>query len=59
MFLSATQTNSFFILQIMDGLMKSIAVDLDVGSIANVAALSDDSNISEVGKEIQYILKSS
>ena len=49
----------FFILQIMDGLMKNIAVDLDVGTIANFAALSADSNISEVGKEIQYILESS
>ena len=43
----------------MDGLMKNIAVDLDVGTIANSAALSADSNISEVGKEIQYILESS
>ena len=50
---------SFFILQIMDGLMKNIAVDLDVGTIANFAALSADSNISKVDKEIQYILESS
>lgn len=38
--------------------MRNIALDLDVESIANSAALSTDPLVSEVGKEIQHILKS-
>lgn len=43
---------------ILDGLVKSVALDLDIKSIADAALVSSDSQVSEVGKDIQHVLKS-
>ncbi|KAG1348148.1 phospholipase A-2-activating protein-like [Cocos nucifera] len=41
----------------LDGLVKSIAIDLDVQSVANDAKASMESKIAEVGADIELIIK--
>lgn len=41
----------------LDGLVKSIAIDLDVQSVANDAKASMESRIAEVGADIELIIK--
>lgn len=43
----------------LEGLVKSIAVDFDVQSIAKEAKASKDTKIAEVGADIELLLKSS
>lgn len=40
----------------LDGLVKNVAVDLDIKSIAQAAATSNQSQILEVGKDIEHVL---
>eukprot|EP00250_Pteridium_aquilinum_P008027 c17609_g2_i1 orf=92-2383(+) len=42
---------------VSDGLVKSIALDLDVKALADSALKSADASISEVGKDIQHVLR--
>ncbi|KAH7288377.1 hypothetical protein KP509_31G024400 [Ceratopteris richardii] len=42
---------------VANGLVKSIALDLDVKSLADSAIASPENSVSEVGKDIQYFLK--
>lgn len=44
---------------VSDGLVRDIALDLDVKALADSAMATSDSPISEVGKDIQHVLKSS
>ncbi|MCO5582717.1 hypothetical protein L7F22_036616 [Adiantum nelumboides] len=42
---------------VSDGLVKSIALDLDVKGLANSAVASSETSIAEVGKDILHVLK--
>lgn len=42
----------------LDGLVKSIAIDFDVQSIAKDAKASKEAKISEVGADIEHIIES-
>lgn len=41
----------------LNGLVKSIALDLDVKSVANTARASKDSKIAEVGADIELLTR--
>lgn len=43
----------------LEGLVKSIAIDFDVQSIAKDAKASKEAKISEVGADLEQIIKSS
>mgnify|MGYP003702002825 CR=1 FL=1 len=43
--------------QMLNGLVKSIALDLDVKSVANTARASKDSKIAEVGADIELLTR--
>lgn len=40
----------------LEGLVKSIAIDFDVGSIANTAKSSNEAKIAEVGADIELVI---
>lgn len=42
---------------VSDGLVKTVALDLDVKALADSAVASSDTSVSEVGKDIQQVLK--
>lgn len=42
----------------LEGLVKKIALDFDVGSIAKVAKNSKESKITEVGADIELLTRS-
>ena len=41
----------------LDGLVKEVALDLDVGSIAKTAKSSSDTKTAEVGADIEALAK--
>lgn len=41
----------------LDGLVKQIALDFDVGNIAKIAKASRDAKIAEVGADIELLIK--
>lgn len=43
----------------LDGLVKKVAIDFDVGSIAKLAKASKDSKTAEVGADIELLTKQS
>ncbi|GAV67108.1 WD40 domain-containing protein/PUL domain-containing protein/PFU domain-containing protein [Cephalotus follicularis] len=43
----------------LEGLVKKVAVDFDVASVANVAKASKEAKISEVGADIELLIKQS
>lgn len=43
----------------LEGFVKKIALDFEVGSIAKVAKASKDSKVSEVGVDIEALIKQS
>lgn len=46
-------------MQMLDGLVKKIALDFDVGSIARLAKKSKDTKIAEVGADIELLASQS
>jgi len=43
----------------LDGLVKSIAIDFDIQSIAKEAKASKETKLAEVGADIELTIKSS
>lgn len=43
----------------LEGLVKKIALDFDVGNIARVAKASKETKIAEVGADIELLAKQS
>lgn len=41
----------------LEGLVKRIAIDFDVGNIAKVAKASKEAKIAEVGADIELLIK--